>query len=361
MSYNVFMKLSHLIIIIPVVAIPFFSFAQTVDKSIIDDFVKESFPTEGELFSNSIGNLLDVSTSPSNPGPNEIVQITIESYLSDLDKATISWSVNGRAASYGIGKTSFSFKNGGSGETTKVTISIITNTGERVTKELVFNPVGVTVLWEANTYTPPFYKGKPLMSPQAWVRAIAIPDIIDDQNSSSAQNLVYVWKKNGTAIPEASGYGKSSYSFFGPKPGRELGLRVAVSSIDDSIQSELRVDIPLTTPFILFYEKHPLLGALNNHPLGGKITLTKKEVTVTAEPYFFSNESSGSPWISYVWSLNGTSITNPGRTVTLRNEQASVGASELALVMRNTKLLFQSASRSLTINFVADESARPNF
>ncbi len=355
------MKLAHLTIILSLVAIPLFSFAQTDTQSIIDDFIKENFPSEETQDADAISNLLEVISIPQNPGPYEVVQVNIESYITDLDKATISWAVNGRVVSQGIGMTSFSFKNAGSGETRKITISIVTNTGASATRELLFNPVGVTASWEANTYTPPFYKGKPLMSPQAWVRAIAIPDIIDAQNSSSAQNLVYVWKKNGTAIPEVSGYGKNSYSFYGPKPGRELGLRVAVSSVDDSIQSELRINIPLTSPFILFYEKHPLLGSWNNRPLGEKLTLTKKELAVTAEPYFFSNESGGSQWLSYAWSLNGNSVTTTGRTVTLRNEVGSAGVSVLALTMRNTKLLFQSASKSLTINFTVDETARPNF
>ncbi len=371
------MKLALLVIILSVATIPFFSFAQTststafdIDKYITDVeqltrdvMIKQEteFINPAKIRAKAVADYMDIKTSPRNPGPNETISVTAESYLSDLNKATISWSVNGKVLDRGTGKTSFSFKNGGSGETTRLTIFIVTNTGENVTKELTFNPVGVTILWEADTYTPPFYKGKPLMTAQARVRVVATPDAANSKNSLNAGNLVFVWEKDGNAIQESSGYGKNSFSFTGPKPYGETNVRVKVSSLNDAISSEMRIYLPLSRPFILFYENNPLLGTRYNKPLDTKLTLTKRELSVTAEPYFFSNEYESGPPLYYSWSLNGKGVATAGRTVTLRNEAGSKGASELALAIRSPKLLFQSASRSLTINFTVDESARPNF
>ena len=51
-----------------------------------------------------------LSVSPENPNPNQNVTATLSSYSIDLDKANISWSVNGQETSMGIGKKSFYFE-----------------------------------------------------------------------------------------------------------------------------------------------------------------------------------------------------------------------------------------------------------
>lgn len=357
---------------------PFFAFAQTattteqpasvpaVDyQKMIDQLInagKQNLPSNDEIVNKTINDNLEIKTTPHNPGPNETVHITIESYITDLNKATISWIMNGKIVEKGIGKTEFSFKNGASGVTTRLTVSIITNTGEKVVRDLAWNPVGVTIMWEADTYTPPFYKGKALMSPQARIKAIAIPDNVNTRNALGAGNLVYVWKKDGGAISDASGYGKNVFSFLGPIPGRNASVSVQVSSVNDSISSEMQLnEIPLVNPFILFYENHPLLGSWYNRSLNGDLSLTKKEFSVNAEPYFFSNEISEAPTLLYSWSLNNKKVNNPGRSITLRNEVGETGDSQLTLAMHGTKQTFQAASRDLTIHFTAAASARPTF
>jgi len=348
---------------------PSFAFAQTSTTSAtvqqqIDKIVQDrlnSAPSAADIRTGAIGDYLDVKTSPQNPGPNETIRITVESYLSDLNKATISWWVDGKLVERGLGKTTFSFRNGASGSTTRLTISITTNAGERVTKELSWSPVGITMLWEANTYTPPFYRGKALMTPQASVRAIAIPDNTGTRNALDAGNLVYTWKKDGTAVPTASGYGKNSFSFPGPKPYGESKVSVQVSSVNDTIKTDMNVVLPLSNPFILFYENHPLLGTWYNRALGDNLTLAQKEFSLSAEPYFFSNETGEAPTLAYNWTLNGKDIVNPGRAITLRNETGGKGDSLLTLTMRGLKQTFQTANQDLGIHFTTKESSQPTF
>ncbi len=276
-------------------------------------------PTPAQIRTNAIRDYLDVKYSPQNPGPDEVVTVTVESYLSDLNKAMMTWSINGKVVESGIGKMSFSFKNGASGQTSTLSVSIVTNTGEKVLREFVFKPVGMILLWEADTYTPPFYKGKSLLTPQARVRAVAISDSANSKNALAAGNLSYVWKQDGETVPEASGYGKNSFSFVGPMPFGETYVSVAASSLNDTIKSELKLFIPLEKPFILFYEDHPLLGVWYNRSLGKDITLSKKEISISAVPFFFSNETSGASSLVYKWALNGSPTPNSGRAITLRN------------------------------------------
>lgn len=361
--------------------LPLFAFAQTATSTATttaeqpnqavndlqqktDQLVQDrmnQIPTVADIRTNALRDYLDVKTVPQNPGPAETVQVTVQSYLTDLNKAAIRWSVDGKTIEQGIGKTTFSFKNGPSGKTTRLTISIIANTGERVTKELSWSPVGLIILWEADTYTPPFYRGKALLSPQATVKVVAVPENAG-MNALGAGGLVYLWEKEGDVVPEASGYGKNSFSFAGPKPYDESNVKVRASSINDAIKSEARIRLPLSNPFILFYENNPLLGVSYNLPFNTTLSLTKKEVSVSAEPYFFSNERSDTPTLKYDWSINGKPAQNYGRTITLRNDAGTEGESLVSLAIHGLKQTFQLANQEFRVHFGASEStSRPAF
>ena len=312
-------------------------------------------------FSNALQNIrtsalsdyLEITTTPNNPKPNEETTITVESNLTDLDKAEITWTRNGRTVTKGVGERSFTFTNGASGILTTINVSIVTNAKETFSKQLSFRPMGVTVLWEADTYTPPFYKGKPLLSAQATVRAIAIPDTVDAKSFLTPQNFSYVWKRGGTVDQTASGYGKNSFSFRAPRPNESANVQVSISSLDDSVSSSQKILIPVISPFILLYENHPLLGIWHNRPFGSTLNLTKQEISLIAEPYFFSNEEreGGSGAFRYIWSLNGKNLENGGREVTLRNESGTKGSSKISMNIQGLDYTFQSGTRGLTINF----------
>ena len=326
----------------------------------IDNFIEERTKLilqPSEIQKKAISDYLDIKVSPQTPGPNESVKITIESYLADLYKATMTWSLDGKIVEKGLGKMVFNFQNGPSGKTTRVSVTVTTNTGYTLTKEFLFTPVGITILWEADTYTPPFYKGKALMVPQARVRVAAVPDTAGPGSPLGAGNFVYTWKKNDTVWADASGYGKNVFSFVGPIPLSKIDVRVAVSSLDDSTKSELRVNVPLSRPFILFYEKHPLLGVLYNRPLGSEYALNKKEFSISAEPYFFSNEDPRTPTLKYNWEINGKTVQKHSRTVTIRNDTGAKGDSSVLLTMRGIAKTFQNASQKLKVHTEGTETS----
>lgn len=310
---------------------------------------------------NSISQYLKVQFSPRNPKPGETVRVNAESFLSDLNKATITWSVNGKTIERGIGKTSFLFQVGASGATTRLGILIVTPQGEEVYKEYGFNPIGLTLLWEADTYTPPFYKGKPLVTYQSRVRAIAVPDAAYTKDAVDASSLSYVWRQDGDAVSDASGYGKNSYTFTAPRPYEKAKISVSATPLAGGAQSEFSLDLPLANPFILFYEEDPLLGVRYERPLANIFTLTQKDVSVRAEPFFFSNERTDTPLFSYAWELNGKQVANLGRTITLKNEKGESGEASLSLGVAGIRKTFQAASQSLRIKFSAETSAMPSF
>lgn len=311
---------------------------------------------------NAIDDYLKVQINPQNPKPGETVRVSVESFLSDLSKATISWSVDGKVMARGIDKTTFSFQVGASGTTTRLGILLLTNQGEEIYKEYGFNPLGLTILWEADTYTPPFYKGKPLVTYQSRVRAIAVPDSANTKGAFDAGALSYVWRQNGYTVSDASGFGKNSFSFTAPRPYEQMKIGVSASPVNNSASSEFNVALPISQPFILFYKDDPLLGVRYEEPMGREFDLAQKDVSVRAEPFFFSNERSDTPLFSYTWELNGKQVVNPGRTIALKNtEGATTGIASLSFGMTGIRKTFQAAQQSLRIKFNPEESTAPSF
>lgn len=349
--------------------VPLFAFAQTDSNQSYQDIIsklmqeqKDRLVQAGEIQKTAVDRYLDVKISPQTPAPSVPVRISVESYLTDLYKANISWSLNGKVLERGLGKTSFSFQNGPSGEATVVSLKIISNTGEVVNKDFSFSPVGITTMWEADTYTPPFYKGKPLLTPQAGVRIVAIPDNVGAESALGAGKLVYTWRKDDYVDATASGYGKNVFSFVGPKPLTNTKITLSASTLDDTAQSEMRIYLPQIRPLILFYEKDPLLGVLYNKPLGAEYTLDKKEVSLVAEPFYFSNERGEAQTLKYNWSVNNGDVQNYGRDITLRNEKGAKGTSVVSLAMRGVVQTFQTANKEIRLNFTeGPATSRPTF
>ncbi len=321
---------------------------QQLTETTLSSMTSESTPASNDL---------DIKTSPQNPGPYQQITVTIESYSTDLDKASIRWTLNGKIASNGTGQRKFSFQNGAGGETTRLNISIYTNSGQSITRTLSWRPLGVTTLWQATTYTPPFYRGKALLAPGARVKVVALPDNNSKGNALSAGNLAYVWKMDGTTVEGVSGYGKNSFTFWGPKPLENKKVSVLASTVDDSAKTESRISLTLSQPMILFYESDPLLGILYNHALSSDYNLSKKELSLSAEPYYFSNEESEDQILDYNWSLNGTGINNNKHTITLRNDTGSSGDSIVSLAMSNIQETYQKATQTLLLHFGGGESS----
>ena len=118
-----------------------------------------------------------LSLAPIYPSLNQNVNVTINSYTTDLNKAFISWLVNGKESISGVGKKSFSFN---TENMTQITVEahIETPDGQSVVKTVSINPAEIDMLWEApDSYAPPFYKGKKFVSQEGTFKVVAMPNI----------------------------------------------------------------------------------------------------------------------------------------------------------------------------------------
>lgn len=306
--------------------------------------------------------VLQIRTVPARPAPNQLVTIIIESFSTDLDRAGISWFLNNNLAKEASGQKSFSFKTGGPGSISNILIVVKTFGGEMIQETLNIRPASVDVLWEAESYTPPFYKGKSLYPFQGTVKVVALPNIITSGGGTlNAKNLVYNWKVDGHPAAEASGYGKNFIFFTGDTPLKPATVTVEVSSTDQTYMAEGSTVLTPVQPGIVFYEDHPLLGVIREKALFGDITLRNEEVKIVAIPYFVSVKEREGSGLSYNWRMNNQKITGSvdKSALAFRQEKAVTGSAAISLEIANSAKIFQTITANLKLVF--GKNAKINF
>ncbi len=293
---------------------------------------------------------INVETVPNNPQPYQDVTITLSSYATDLNKAIITWQTDSTTSLSGIGKKSYTFKAQGPDVTSIINISIrLVGSLNTITKKIIIIPSEVEIMWESiNGYTPPFYKGKALPIMGDLVRAVAIPNT--NSIKSGSGNISYTWKNNSQTNLDASGYGKNSYVFKNSIFDEKSQISVTASAVGGNYGSENTIEIPMYKPTVIFYKKSPTEGILYNNALDKETVMNEDEMTVVAEPYFFSTKGNESDF-SYNWKINSEDILTPSKRNELTIRPASRGGyATINFTMENMNELFQKASNQLKIN-----------
>lgn len=286
---------------------------------------------------------------PQNPGPNQAVTATLTSFSTNLDSADISWFINGALDKRGVGIKTLSFQIGDLGKTTTVSVTIRTQEGSIVEKSISISPAEIEIFVEADSYTPPFYRGKALFAHQGDARIIALPRFVNSSGTRiNPANLIYTWKKNGTVAQDASGFGKQSFSVEGTVIAKPIQLEVVVSTQDSSITGTARASLFPAGAKVLVYEESPLYGIRFGTAVTNNFDLSQDEATFTAIPYFFSAKSTGS--ILYSWLMNNQSA-GVGGSVTFRNETGAAGLSQITVKAENTSKILQFGSKNFTVSF----------
>lgn len=292
---------------------------------------------------------------PPNPGPGEVVYVSATSYGTDLNSANFTWMINGKTQKFGVGEKSFSFTTGDINTTTVLDISIETRSGEIIRKNFRVRPVSIDLIWESEGFVPPFYKGKALFSHQNKVTVIAQPHIISSNGQEiGAKNLIYTWKKNGSVIESASGFGKNIYSFVSPLISRPSKIEVEVSTVDDTRKGYSSITLNPTEPSILFYKKDPVNGIEFQKSLQNTAELlNSKEVTVVSVPLFFGTETPNDGSLSFRWFINGSLVKDtPNQSVQVfRPIEGTSGTAKISLSIENNRKILQSASNNFNLNF----------
>jgi hypothetical protein len=286
----------------------------------------------------------EVKFSPPYPGPNTKVFAEVISYTFDVNRATIAWILNGKIA--GMEKT-FSFTTGESGSKTNLQVSIITPSKNALSQSFTFQGAEVDLVWETPGYAPPQYQGKILAVAQSTIKMTAIPWGM----SVSDSKLIYEWGKNGKNLPNDSGQGKKTLTFYASETGEDA-VSVTVSTADESVVAENQITLKVGAPKILFYEESPLEGPKYQKELGENFTLAKPELILRAEPYFFSKRAL--PALPYEWQMNDKKVETyqkPNVLYLAVPEETAQGSSLIRLSLSNALNVLETARKTLQVNF----------
>lgn len=296
---------------------------------------------------------ISLSVTPENPSPKENVTITLNSYLNNLDSVSISWSVNGKTETVGVGKKSFSVIAPDAGVAMRISATIALPDGS-VEKTAIIKPAVMALLWQANdSYVPPFYKGKALPSIGSEVKIVAIPEIKSASGMINPRNMVYVWKKDYENDAADSGYAKNFYTYTNDYLENSNTISVTASTTDQKSSAAGSLTVGVFEPKILFYKADPATGTLWEHALFDGHQINGEEI-LTAAPYFISPKNIRVPSFSWNWSINGTYVAVPmfkPNFLPLEAQAGTSGTSSIKLEITNKYNLLTSVEKELSVEF----------
>ena len=296
---------------------------------------------------------LALRVNPEFPEEYTDVTIRIESFSTDLMRSNISWYEDGARKATGVGRTVFGFTTKGQGELTTIRIVATTPDGP-IEETLRFRPASVDLVWEAISYTPPFYRGKALSAWGSRVRVSAMPLMRSARGLLDPGALIYTWKQNGTVQGSVSGVGKRTFIFTNDSLVRgETTVEVEVSSPSETFLALKRVSIKPVESALVLYEDHPLYGTLFHRAARGAYRLPSDEVTLVAMPYHFTALAAGSDRLAYDWKLNGSQVAPTGarNVLTLRKEADAAGEASLTLSVQHLDHLLQAGNEAVRLLF----------
>lgn len=319
---------------------PFQTFAQT---GTLDDLL-QGFKVEEQI---------TLNISPLNPRPNSEINMSLEAYGTDLNKADISWSVNGSLKSSGTGVKTFTTPAGSFGETLNIQVRIKTEKGEVVNKTASISTQDIDIIWEADSYTPAFYKGRPLYGHEGVVTLVAMPNLVNKKGVKlNPSTLIYKWIVDDRVLGSKSGYGKNVLEYTGSILGRDNLIEVEVTAPDGTSGRGITL-LSIQDPRTILYENNPLYGVLSNKAVMDGYTLKDKDIRVEAFPYFHSAASKSASNLNYAWYLNGDRlpVLPSANSAVFRNTNNQSGSTEISVVTENISHSFQRSETKALLNF----------
>jgi hypothetical protein len=296
---------------------------------------------------------ISVNMVPANPAPGDNVSITLSSYLYDLNTVSISWSVNGKNSSSGVGDKSFSVTAPAAGAVTTVTAVVATSDGN-FTETATIRPAMMVLLWQADdSFVPPFYEGKAMPTPESEVKVIALPQIKTGAGNVDPSTMLYTWQKDYDNQADASGYGKNSFIYNSDYLDSLNNISVTAATLDQKYSADANVNIATYQPEIDFYKNDTNMGTLWENALADGHKIAGSEV-IEADPYFISPKDIRIPFLTWNWTINGNPVNTPSFTPNLMPVQTQTGVSgtsAISLTINNTNEIFETASKSINVNF----------
>jgi hypothetical protein len=305
-----------------------------------------------ELVKEQIG----IEVTPKIPVANQNVVITLTAYSTDLDRAQVTWRVNGKVQQISIGGKSLLLTLGKNGQSSVVSITIDPIDGPPTVRSITIIPEEVDVLWQANSYTPPFYKGKAMYPPEGEVTLVAMPNFATRTGAIvNPDTLIYKWSQDGTVLGSKSGYGKRTLSITGSILSKTSRISVEVSNLTGDLIAKQTIQITPETPKVFLYENSPVYGILFNKAVVNNFTLIGQEVAFEAYPFFYSTKNRSNTNLTYAWRLNDQELLVPNSqfSMVFRNQKNESGTTNIAVNVIHKEKLLQNTRSTISLNYAS--------
>ena len=303
-----------------------------------------------------IGADLTLDLTPPQAAPGESVHISARSLLLDLTAMNIKWSADGAVTREGVGMTEIDLVAPAQGKETVIRASVFEGGVLVVSQTAHIRPVELDLLWEADSYVPPYFNGRALPSAGTRLKLEAIPHFTRTNGTPlPTSEISFTWRRNGYVIAGASGRGRARVIIPAPALFGTDTIAVETQSADGTYRASASVRIPSVEPRLVLYEKHPLFGTMHYRALSRESEISDVEVRLVATPYYAEATSANDGVLDYQWRVNGTRIPNDPEApseITI-DARGSNGVALIELLLTHLTNIFTESSGSWRLTFPA--------
>jgi len=226
---------------------------------------------------------INIELSPETPEPGQEISLSANTHKFDIDRSMIVWKHDDVEIARGYGKKSVQVRV--EHDLTNVSAIVTKPDGTEITRSVNILPRYVAMIWEADTYTPPFYRGKALPSTGADMQ---IGTIVSGAKNDKQNNFLFYWYENITnQLVSESGYGKSAFSYSHNllNERETFDVNIVTSSGITIGKKRLRFDISDFAQ-LLFFEENKNGRTLYQRELGvfPKILAGDETVSIEGHP-----------------------------------------------------------------------------
>ena len=270
-----------------------------------------------------------MSVNPNPPQPGSEVTVEVNNFATNLQTHNITWYVNDKLHKSGVGTTKIKIILPTGGANVRAVITGVSDTTVNI------HPIYVDILWEAQTITPSWYKGRALPTDSSKITAVAYP------HTEKTSELIYKWYKNGILL-DITGVNNTLVTE-APDLYDSYLLSVEVLDNTGAIVGSNGVTIKTTFPEIVLYKKMPLLGLNHNMSLLYDNTLNDIENTIVAVPFYFNTGAK----LTYKWNTRNLKAKRQTNDSILINK-IFTGAT-LGVEINNPNVLLQNANKNINL------------
>lgn len=258
----------------------------------------------GDSNAQIVPKAVSLVANPSSPSPGQKVTIQALTPLFDKNTSFFEWAVDGQTRKDldGLGKHSIKLTAGEVGSLIRIKVAVSSPEGKGGQSALSIPVSDLALISFADTYKPPWYKGRALPVKNSAVNVVAIPTIILDGARLSHHSILYRWSLNGKK-DSLAGVGKSVFTFrMSPYTSDPYEVSVTIEDIDKKIRKESMVTIEHKTPKSIIYPYTPLGGVETRNGTRTIFSTKKGFIDFVAEPFFLPVSSPRD--LSFEWRVD---------------------------------------------------------